>query len=143
MAQVPALPSNGQPIDTQYIYDIVSSLISINGEIATTGTSNIKASDSSDISSKTNNLKFQAQAVVVAAGGTKVSKDSPTTGAIQFKEQFTSTPIVTATLVSKTNSTVKSSVTITGADTSNVYYQIDFDSTGTVGLELNIIAIGV
>jgi len=37
MAQVPSLPSNGQPIDTQYIYDIVSSLISINGELATTG----------------------------------------------------------------------------------------------------------
>jgi len=53
MAQVPSLPSNGQPIDTQYIYDIVSSLISINGELATTGYSDVQASNV-----KTNNLRF-------------------------------------------------------------------------------------
>ena len=125
MAQVPSLPSNGQPIDTQYIYDIVSSLISINGELATTGTSDIQEIASSELNVKTNNLKFQAKSQNVVNSAT-VSKDAPTKGQVFFKTPFTQTPIATATLVSKDTSSQGATLIITGVDNSAVYYTVNY-----------------
>jgi hypothetical protein len=136
MAQVPTLPSNGQPIDTQYIYDIVSSLISINGELATSGSSDIQS-----VGVKTNNLKFQAKTQPVVDA--QVSKDSPTTGQVFFKTSFSQVPVVTATLVSTGSSTVKPTLTITGVDNSALYYSVTYDSKGKTTLSINVIAIGV
>jgi len=137
MAQVPSLPSNGQPIDTQYIYDIVSSLISINGELATTGYSDVQASNV-----KTNNLRFQAlsQNIVNSAN---VSKDAPTSGQVFFKTPFTQTPIATATLVSKTTDSRGATLTITGVDNSAIYYTVNYTTKGKTTLDINVIAIGV
>jgi hypothetical protein len=137
MAQVPSLPSNGQPIDTQYIYDIVSSLISINGELATTGYSDVQASNV-----KTNNLRFQALSQNVVNSAT-VSKDAPTSGQVFFKTPFTQTPIATATLVSKTTSSQGATLTITGVDNSAVYYTVNYTTKGKTTLDINVIAIGV
>jgi hypothetical protein len=137
MAQVPSLPSNGQPIDTQYIYDIVSSLISINGELATTGTSDIQTA-----SVKTNNLKFQAKTQPVV-NSEKVTKDAPTIGQVFFNTHFTQVPIVTATLVSKDTSSRGATLIITGVDTSAVYYTVNYASSGKTTLDINVIAIGV
>lgn len=142
MAQVPSLPSNGQPIDTQYVYDIVSSLISINGELATTGYSDVQASNSSDINVKTNNLKFQAKSQNVV-NSASVSKNAPTTGQVFFKTPFTQTPIATATLVSKTTSSQGATLTITGVDNSAVYYTVNYTTSGKTTLDINVIAIGV
>jgi hypothetical protein len=142
MAKVPSLPSNGQPIDTQYIYDIVSSLISINNELATNGNSNIKIGNTKYPTSKTSSLNFDAQTVNVI-NAKKVTKSTAETGQIAFTTAFTKTPVVTATLVSKSTTTVKANVTITAVDTTAVYYKINFDSDGTTTLDLNIIAIGV
>ena len=137
MAKVPSLPSNGQPIDTQYIYDIVSSLISINGELATTGYSDVQASNV-----KTNNLRFQALSQNVVNSAT-VSKDAPTSGQVFFKTPFTQTPIATATLVSKTTSSQGATLTITGVDNSAVYYTVNYTTKGKTTLDINVIAIGV
>lgn len=142
MAKVPSLPSNGQPIDTQYIYDIVSSLIKINSELATYGNSNIKVGTNKYPTSKTSSLNFDAQTFNVV-NAEKVTKSTIKTGQIAFSTVFTKVPVVTATLVSKSTTTVKASVTITAIDTTAVYYKINFDSDGTTTLDLNIIAIGV
>jgi hypothetical protein len=142
MAKVPSLPSNGQPIDTQYLYDIVNSLISINSELATYGSSNIKVSGTKYGTTKTNSINFDAQSVNVV-NSEKVAAKVAKTGQIAFSTAFTKTPVVTATLVSKSTTTVKATVTITAVDTTAVYYKIDFDSDGTTTLDLNIIAIGV
>jgi hypothetical protein len=141
MAKVPSLPSNGQPIDTQYIYDIVNSLISINSELATYGNSNITVGKPYG-TTKTNSINFDAQSINVV-NSEKVTKSNAKTGQIPFTTLFTRTPVVTATLVSKSTSKVKANVTITAIDTTSVYYKIDFDVDGTTTLDLNIIAIGV
>jgi hypothetical protein len=142
MAKVPSLPSNGQPIDTQYLYDIVNSLISINGELASTGTSQVQSYTSQPVSVKTNNVKIQAR-VVNVVNSANVTVKSPTTGQIAFNTQFGQTPIVTATLMSRSSSTVKATLTITGVDSSAVYYKIDYDKDGNTTLDVSIIAIGV
>jgi hypothetical protein len=142
MAKVPSLPSNGQPIDTQYLYDIVSSLISINGELASTGSSQIQSYTNQPTSAKTSNIKFQAR-VVNVLNSANVTAKTPTTGQISFNTQFGQAPIATATLVSKSSSTVKATLTITGIDTSAVYYKIDYDKDGVVTLDVSVIAIGV
>jgi hypothetical protein len=142
MAKVPSLPSNGQPIDTQYIYDIVNSLISINSELATYGSSNIKVNNVKYGVTKTNSLNFDAQTVNVV-NSEKVSAATSKTGFISFTTTFSKTPVVTATLVSKGTTTTKATVTITAVDTTSVYYKIDFDKEATTTLDLNIIAVGV
>jgi hypothetical protein len=142
MAKVPSLPSNGQPIDTQYIYDIVSSLISINSELATYGNSNVMVGTTKYGTTKTNSVNFDAQTVNVV-NAENVSATVPKTGQIAFTTLFTRTPVVTATLVSKSTTKIKANVTITAVDTTSVYYKIDFDSAGKTTLDLSIIAIGV
>lgn len=142
MAKVPSLPSNGQPIDTQYIYDIVNSLIGINSELATYGSSNIKVNNVKYGVTKTNSLNFDAQTVNVV-NSEKVSASTPKTGFISFTTTFQKTPVVTATLLLKGTTTTKANVTITAVDTTAVYYKIDFDKDATTTLDLSIIAIGV
>jgi hypothetical protein len=141
MAKVPSLPSNGQPIDTQYIYDIVNSLISINSELASYGSSSIR-SEKTVSKSKTNSISFDAQTVTAVSSGSEVKKGESKTGSVSFSTFFNKTPVVTATLVAKGTTTVKATVTITAVDTTSVYYKIDFDSSGKTTLDLNIIAIG-
>ena len=142
MAQVPSLPSNGQPIDTQYIYDIVNSLISINSAITTTGSSNVMVGRVPYPTVNTSNLNVDAQNVPIL-NNYNVDATTPYTNFISFKTTFSQTPVVTATLVSKSTSTVNGTVTITGVDTSAVYYKVTFSGKGKITLDLNIIAVGV
>jgi hypothetical protein len=142
MAIVPSLPSNGQPIDTQYLYDIVNSLISINNAISTTGSSSIQVGATKS-TAVTGNLKFDAKTVNVVKAGSDVTESTINTGQISFTSQFNQIPVVTATLVAKSNTTVKSTLTITGVDTSAVYYQVTHSGKGKTNLDANIIAIGL
>jgi hypothetical protein len=142
MAQVPSLPSNGQPIDTQYIYDIVSSLISINAAITSVGSSNVKIGSVPYPTVTTNNLNVDAQSVPILNSYSADPKVSYTSQ-IPFKTTFSQTPVVTATLIAKDTSTVNASVTITGVDSSAVYYKVNFTEKGKTTLSLNIIAVGV
>lgn len=142
MAQVPSLPSNGQPIDTQYIYDIVNSLISINSAITTVGSSNVKIGSVPYPTVNTSNLNVDAQSIPIL-NNQSVDSTTPYTNFIPFKTTFSQTPVVTATLVSKSTTTVNGTVTITGVDTSAVYYKVAFSDKGKITLDLNIIAVGV
>jgi hypothetical protein len=138
MAYTPSLPSNGQPIDTQYIYDIVRSLIEINTTISSTGESNIQDYPSQ----KTSELNVQAQTINIV-NSENVTDKSSKTGQVSFKTQFGQIPIVTATLVSRGSNVVKANLTITGVDSSAVYYKIDFTNAGLTTLDINVIAVGV
>ena len=142
MAQVPSLPSNGQPIDTQYIYDIVNSLISINSAITTTGSSNVMVGRVPYPTVNTSNVNVDAQSIPIL-NNQSVDTKTPYTSFIPFKTTFSQTPVVTATLVAKSTSTVNGTVTITGVDTSAVYYKVTFSDKGKITLDLNIIAVGV
>jgi hypothetical protein len=141
MAKVPSLPSTGQPIDTQYIYDIVSSLIDINKELVSSGNSTVKVQNQVKTVKKTSNINFDAQQVTVVSAD-RVTKSVAKQGQIAFNTTFTQVPVVTATLVAKDVSSVNATITITNVDINAVYYKIIFDSDGTTTLDANIIAIG-
>jgi hypothetical protein len=141
MAKVPSLPSNGQPIDTQYIYDIVNSLISINSEINTSGTSNVKRYTEVYPVAKTSSLNIDAQTKNVV-NAEQVKKSDAKTDQASFATTFTQIPVVTATLVSRGSSSVNASVIITSVDKTGVNYKIVYDRDGTTTLDVNIIAIG-
>jgi hypothetical protein len=141
MAKVPSLPSTGQPIDTQYIYDIVSSLIDINKELVSSGNSTVKVQNQVKTVKKTSNINFDAQQVTVVSAD-RVTKSVARQGQIAFNTNFTQVPVVTATLVAKDVSSVNATITITNVDINAVYYKIIFDSDGTTTLDANIIAIG-
>lgn len=141
MAKVPSLPSTGQPIDTQYIYDIVSSLIDINKELVSSGNSTTKVQNQVKTVRKTSNINFDAQQVTVVTAE-RVTKSVAKQGQIAFNTNFTQVPVVTATLVAKDVSSVNATITITNVDINAVYYKIIFDGDGTTTLDANIIAIG-
>ena len=141
MAKVPSLPSTGQPIDTQYIYDIVSSLIDINKELVSSGNSTVKVQNQVKTVKKTSNINFDAQQVTVVSAD-RVTKSVAKQGQVAFNTTFTQVPVVTATLVAKDVSSVNATITITNVDINAVYYKIIFDSDGTTTLDANIIAIG-
>lgn len=141
MAKVPSLPSTGQPIDTQYIYDIVSSLIDINKELVSSGNSNVKIQNQTKTIRKTSNINFDAQQVPVVTAE-RVSKSVAKQIQIPFNTNFTQVPVVTATLVAKDVTQVNATITITNVDINAVYFKITFDGDGTTTLDANIIAIG-
>jgi hypothetical protein len=144
MAKVPSLPSNGQPIDTQYIYDIVNSLININSELASYGSANVTYKSKQYGVSNTNSLNFDAQTIPIM-NSEDATPGVSRSGQAAFSTSFTNIPIVTATIVSTTASAVVATVTITAVDTTTVYYKVDFvgGAKGKASLDLNIIAIGV
>ena len=141
MAKVPSLPSTGQPIDTQYIYDIVNSLISINAELSTNGSSNIKIQNEKYPVSKTSSLNFDAQTVNVV-NSEKVITNGSKSGQLAFSTAFSKVPVVTATVVSKSTTNIPAVVTITNVDKTTVYYKITFLQSGTTTVDLSFIAIG-
>lgn len=143
MAKVPSLPSNGQPIDTQYLYNIVESLISINSELSTYGGATVRVANKDYGVKKTSNLSFDAQTVNVVNSSEAVSSKVPKTGLVAFSTPFTKAPVVTATLQSKEGSTTNATVTITSVSSNSVSYKVDFSKDGNTTLDLNIIAIGV
>jgi hypothetical protein len=148
MATVPSLPSTGQPIDTQYIYDIVSSLISINTELSTSGNSYVDNGTTSTIA-KTGNLKITAKTVsnlrisngkvynVGDTDGTTISFDS---GLV-----FTKAPVVIANLVSTQvkPGTGQFILTISSITQSGFNWNVYCTSKGPANYNISFIAIGV
>lgn len=148
MASVPTLPSTGQPIDTQYIYDIVSSLISINTELATTGNSYVDNGTTAS-TSKTGNLKFASKTVsnLPISNGKiyNVGDTSGTTISFDNGSVFTKPPIVVANLVA---TDVKPGIgqfilTISSITTAGFNWNVYCTVKGPANYNLSFIAIGV
>lgn len=142
------LPQRGQPIDIDYIYQIVSQLNSLSSIVGsnTTVLSTVNNGVSPRKENTTNNLRFFADTKNVRKA----------TVAANFTEQFyfdlnpsfIQVPIVTISVVNNNKSAAGNSVTavITNVSTSRVdgivFYQ-NASSTGAVDININMIAVGV
>lgn len=147
MAQLPDLPSTGQPIDTQYIYSIVDSLYAINTELATSGTSYIDNGVSAS-TEKTAGLKITAKRVTdlpISNGQTLVSGGTNGTTIPFDNISFTKPPVVVASLVSSDIQAGNAQLilTISSITTSGFNWKTYCTVKGISKYDISYIAIGV
>jgi len=142
MATVPTLPQLGQPIDVQYLYDIVQSLISINSELArkTSATAYIDNGLDKDATKKTSDLSVSASTTSVTTNQ-KVTVNQSITKVIPFQISFKFPPVVTLTPVSKNSANI--TTIINTIDSKSVTCTLIFNQAGTATVDLNVIAIGI
>lgn len=138
------VPQRGQPIDIDYIYQIVSQLnslttqISSNSTVLSTVDNGIARKDST-----TNNLRFFASTKSVKK--TQVTANSTEPWFIDFSPNFLYIPIVIATPVNNNSSSTAGDNVITVINkitTSRVDGKMIFNTAGNVDVNVNIIAIG-
>jgi hypothetical protein len=132
----------GQPIDLQTIIDTINKVNTLETQLAQNSTqSSITGYDGV----KTN---YPASKISIEAANIKLDKTEANANQIAFSltlTNFKKTPIVTATLVSTSNSTVVQdhSVVITEVTTSTVKGYVKFQASGTIpNTTVNIIAVG-
>ena len=139
-------PDRGQPIDVPYLYNIVTALNSIYDQI---GESSEKytvvftreLADPQNL--KTSDTKFYAsyvdlpQQLEVAAGNTR--EFSFNLSGFKYPPIVTATPVNTGTSEASNDVTV----TISSVTTSRIDGFVRFNSTGTVDIAVNVIAVGV
>jgi hypothetical protein len=138
MAAIP-LPERGQPLDVNYIYDMVSQINSIANTIAVRSTSTSKVNDNSDT---TSNLKFYSATKTLSTS----NASGNTTESFFFNyPEFKFTPVVTITVVNNTGSTAGDDVigTLRNIGTSRAEGVVRFNTSGAINLSVNMIAIGI
>jgi hypothetical protein len=142
MATVPTIPQLGQPIDVQYLNDIVQSLISINSELAkkTSATAYVNNGVNKDSTKQTSNLSISATTTSVSTNQT-VTANLTITKVINFQISFKFPPIVTATPVSKNNANI--TVIVNSVDSKSATCTLIFNQAGTATVDLNVIAVGI
>lgn len=134
-----SLPERGQPLDVNYIYEMVSQINSIENRIAIRNTSVSSINANTDT---TSNLKFYAEQKALITSEAKAN----TTETITFTyPRFKFTPVVTATVLNNTGSTSGDDVicTVRNLTTSSVAVVVRFNAAGKVDLFVNLIAIGI
>ena len=140
MARVP-LPERGQPLDVSYIYSLAQAINDV--AVSVTDGSNHTSKVNGQIQ-KTSNTRFVAVTQQVVSGedakaGNILSKE------FQFEHAFKYPPVVTISPVNVGKNDEGSNVTVSIKEvtTSRVEYDVRYNSTGTVIISVNIIAIGV
>lgn len=140
-------PEKGQPLDIDYLYEIVSSINDINNQLApanSAAVSKVAGSDSTRPDSiKTASLKFFAIEVPVASG--KVSAGGIITRTVQFSSNFLYAPIVTVSPIIKNyrDQSKNCIATIENVTTSGVDIVFTFTANAdNVAVNAHIIAIG-
>jgi len=134
-----SLPERGQPLDVNYIYEMVSQINSIENRIAIRNTSVSTINNNTDT---TSNLKFYAEQKALITSEAKAN----TTETITFTyPRFKFTPVVTATVLNNSGSTSGDDVicTVRNLTTSTAAVVVRFNAAGKVDLFVNLIAIGV
>lgn len=138
MAAIP-LPERGQPLDVNYIYDMVSQINSITNTIALRSTSTSKINENSDT---TSNLKFYAATKTL----TTTTSSANTTESFFFNyPEFKFAPVVTITIINNSGSTVGDNVitSLRNVGTSRCEGVVRFNTSGGVNLSISMIAIGI
>ena len=142
MANVPTTPQLGQPIDVQYLFEIVQSIISINSELArtTSATAYIDNGVNKDSTKKTSDLSISATTTNVSTN-LKVTANQAITKNITYQTSFKFAPVVTVTPVSTNNANI--TVIINKVDSKSVTCTAIFNQAGTATVDLNVIAVGI
>jgi len=134
-----SLPERGQPLDVNYIYEMVNQINSIENRIAIRNTS---VSSINGVQDTTSNIKFYAAQQALITSEAKAN----TTETITFTyPRFKFTPIVTATVFNFSGSTPGDDVicTLRNIGTEGAAVVIRFNSAGKVDLRVNLTAIGL
>jgi hypothetical protein len=138
------LPQRGQPIDIDYLYQIVSQINTLTNQISSTSTvlSAVDNGVNGIKESTTNNLRFYAFTKSVKKGN--VTAGASESWFIDFNPSFIYIPIVTATPVNNSSSPAGNSlsVVIKNVSTSRVDGSIIFNQAGQADVNINVIAIG-
>jgi hypothetical protein len=138
MAAIP-LPERAQPLDVNYLYDMVSQINSITNTIAVRATSTSRINTNSDT---TSNLKFYAETKSIST--TNASGNGTESFFFNYPE-FKFTPVVTITVVNNTGSSAGDNViaTLRNVGTSRCEGVVRFNASGAVNLSINMTAIGI
>jgi hypothetical protein len=138
-------PERGQPIDVDYLYEIVSAINTINNQIVSTSNAESRVSGANPISTdavKTSSLKFYAAQVPIASG--KFDADQTFTQKVVFPSNFLYPPVVTVTpLVQNFKEQSKNViVAIENVTTGAVDVLLTFKKSGQTDVDVHLIAIG-
>lgn len=145
MARLPT-PDRGQPIDVPYLYNIVTAINSIADQVdqSTEKYSIVYTRELADPQNlRTSDTKFYAsyvdlpQQLEVTAGNTR--EFSFNISGFKYPPIVTATPVNTGT--SEASNDV--SVTISSVTTSRIDGFVRFNSSGTVDIAVNVMAMGV
>jgi len=141
MARVP-LPERGQPLDVSYIYSLAQAIndVSVAVSDGSNHTSKINAQ-----SLQTSNTRFVATTQQVSSGEAAKGGDLITNNEFSFDYEFKYPPVVTISPVNvgMNDEGANVIVSIKEVTTSKVVYDVLYNTTGTVSISVNIIAIGV
>lgn len=145
MSKIP-LPDRGQPLDVSYIYQIVEAV----NDLATVVSSPSYSYVSIDtpvgkVGASASETKVVAGEKTIYSALTRVTLDSRESFSYSFNGEFQYPPIVTVTpvLLQGTTAGQDVSIVIDSVTTSQVNGTVNFNSTGSVALKVNIIAVGV
>lgn len=138
------LPERGQPLDVDYLYQMASQINSLTNQITSTSTSlsTIDNGVTGRVDNTTNNLRFVAKTKNIKVGS--VTAGTSESWFEDFSPDFLYIPVVVATPVNNTLSTAGNNVTIVikNVTTSRVDGNILYNTSGTVDLNINVLAIG-
>lgn len=138
------VPQRGQPLDVDYIYQIINQLNTLTNQISANSTT-LSTVDNGIVGQKdvtTNNLRFVAITKNIKKDAATANQSQ--TWFIDFSPQFLYVPVVTATAVNKNGSAAGDnlSVVIKNVSTSRVDGSVRFGTSGNIDVNVNIIAIG-
>lgn len=138
------VPQRGQPMDIDYLYQIVSQINSLTNQVAATSTvlSSVDNGRDGVKESTTNNLRFYATTKNVKKGS--VTAGSSEAWFVDFNPNFLFIPIVVVTPVNNASSDIGNNVyaVIKSINTNRVDGNIIFNKAGTADVNINILAIG-
>ena len=138
-------PERGQPIDIDYLYEIVNAINTINNQIVSTSNAESRVSGANPTSTdavKTSSLKFYANQISVASG--KFDADQTQTVKVVFPFNFLYPPVVTATpLIQNFKEQSKNViVAIENVTTGAVDVLVTFKKSGQADIDIHLIAVG-
>jgi hypothetical protein len=139
MGAIP-LPERGQPLDLNYLYEVVNQLNNI------TNTVTSKSNAISRINSQsltTSNLVIFGDSKPFSADN--VAINSNTTVTFNFNQPFKFPPVIVCSIENRLNNSIGQNVvsTVTQVNNSGATVNLRFGTAGVVGLVVNIIAIGI
>jgi hypothetical protein len=145
---IPSTPQEGQPLDLQYISDLVQSVIALSNDATKNNSySNtfVKSQDDTTKYYRTANASFYAVYQPIVENKT-IAAGHLESFSYTFSHSFTHTPVVTVTPVNigKTSPGNNVNVVVTDVTPGSISGYMKFNNTksGTATVGINIIAVG-
>jgi hypothetical protein len=140
-------PEKGQPLDVDYIYQIVTTLNSLNNALATSknATSYIAGNDGNITLVNTSSLQFFSKTIAVNFEGT-VTAGRTLEVDVEFPKEFKTLPIVTATpyirgAISEANKNVV--VTTVSTTLKKTKLLLTCQVAGSISIDVGVLALGL